>query len=63
MVHQIENLGAELQKRESGSNPFMGDGGQLPCWVRLHSLFQANSSNNAFASCKSFVSNPSVNQP
>jgi hypothetical protein len=31
--------------------------------LRLHSLFQLNSSNNAYASCKSFVSNPSVNQP
>jgi hypothetical protein len=30
--------------------------------LHLHSLFQLNSSSSALASCKSFVSNPSVNQ-
>ena len=36
-------------------------------WAAIRSQvrngFQGNSSNNAFASCKSLVSNPSVNQP
>ena len=31
-------------------------------WLHLHFLCQANSSNSAFASCKSLVSKPSVNQ-
>ena len=39
--------------KETDSNLFSGD----DC------LLQANSSNNALASCKSFVSKPSVNQP
>jgi hypothetical protein len=47
---------------ESGSNLFSGDG----CWsfflLLPHSPFQPNSSNSALASCKSLVSNPSVNQ-
>ena len=49
-------------EKESGSTLFSGAG----CWVLFlllpHVLFQANSSNSAFASCKSLVSNPSVNQ-
>jgi len=49
-------------EKESGSTLFSGAG----CWFLFlllpHVLFQANSSNSALASCKSLVSNPSVNQ-
>lgn len=40
-------------EKELGSNDPLGEG----C------LFQVSCSSNSFTSCKSFVSNPSVNQP
>ena len=40
----------------------LGDDDLLLFRLRLHSLFQLNSSSSAFASCKSLVSKPSVNQ-
>jgi hypothetical protein len=50
-VNGVEVFAISVEK-ETGSDTFSGDS----C------LLQVNSSNNAFASCKSFVSNPSVNQ-
>jgi hypothetical protein len=59
IADEIMSNGVEM---ESGSNLFSGDS----CWSLFlllpHSLFQVNSCNSALASCKSFVSNPSVNQ-
>jgi hypothetical protein len=49
-------------KKESGSTLLSGEDDLFLFRLCLHSLFQLNSSNNAFASCKSLVSNPSVNQ-
>jgi hypothetical protein len=37
--------------------------GAIFLWLRPHFVCQANTSNNALASCKSLVSKPSVNQP
>jgi hypothetical protein len=48
----LEVLPLSVEK-ETGSEMLSGE----------NSLFQLNSSNKAFASCKSLVSNPSVNQP
>jgi hypothetical protein len=49
--------------KESRSALFSGDGYWLLFRSRLHSSYQLNSSSSAVASCKSFVSIPSVNQP
>ena len=48
--------------KESGST-LRSDESLLLFWRGLRLLFQVNSSNSALASCKSVVSNPSVNQP
>src|SRR5262245_43202720 len=50
-------------EKESGSNLLMVMVVCSSCAYARHLLCQANSSSSALASCKSFVSNPSVNQP
>jgi hypothetical protein len=55
---EVVSIGVE---KEFGSFSLLGDDDLFLLQFGLHSLFQLNSSNNAFASCRSFVSNPSVN--
>jgi hypothetical protein len=55
MPASIENL--DVEGKQKACTP-----DDVPLsWNRYHTI-HANSSNNTFASCKSAVSNPSVNQ-
>jgi len=59
----LEEIVSNGVEKASGSSLLLGDSCKFLSSLRLHSLFHLNSSNSAFASCKSLVSKPSVNQP
>ena len=58
-MKEVVSIGVE---KESGNSLFSGDSYWFLFLFLPHVLCQANSSNSAFASCKSLVSNPSANQ-
>jgi hypothetical protein len=58
-LREIVSNGVE---RVLGGSLLLGDDYMFFFSLCLHSLFQLSSFKNAFASCKSLVSKPSVNQ-